>query len=80
MRQLVIGQGLLLTAVGLVLGLAATAVTMRYVASFLYGVTPRDLSTQIAVVGLVGLAAWLSCRVPAGRAARADPMLALRAE
>ena len=59
-RRLVIRQGLLLTAVGLVLGLGATAVVMGYVASFLYDVTPRDLSTQIAVVGLVGLVAWLS--------------------
>ena len=79
-RRLVIGQGLLLAAVGLVLGLGATMAVMAYLESLLYGVTPRDLSTQIAVVGLVGLVAWLSCRVPAGRAAKADPMMALRAE
>ncbi len=79
-RRLVIGQGLLLTAVGLALGLGATAVVMAYLESFMYGVTTRDVSTRLAVIGLVGLVAWLSCRVPAGRAARADPMLALRAE
>ena len=79
-RRLIIGQGLLLAAVGLVLGLGATTVVMGYVESFLYGVAPRDLSTQVAVAGLIGLVAWLSCRVPADRAAKADPMIALRAE
>ena len=79
-RRLIIGQGLLLAAVGLVLGLGATTVVMGYVESFLYGVAPRDVSTQVAVAGLIGLVAWLSCRVPADRAAKADPMMALRAE
>ena len=77
LRRLIMAQGLLLTAVGLVLGLGVTAAVVRYVASFLYGITPGDLSTQIAVVGLV---AWLSCRIPAGRGARVDPMVALRVD
>ena len=80
LRRLIMAQGLLLTAVGLVLGLGVTAAVVRYVASFLYGITPGDLSTQIAVVGLVGLVAWLSCRIPAGRGARVDPMVALRVD
>ena len=79
-RRLVIGQGLLLAAVGIAIGLGASTVVMRYLESLLYSVTPRDVNTQLVVVGLLALLAYLSCRGPARRAARADPMMALRAE
>jgi predicted permease len=79
-RHLVIGEGFLLAAVGIVLGLAATTLAAPYLGGLLYGVTPGDLNTRVAVAGLVVLVSWLSCRGPARRAAKADPMMLLRAE
>ncbi len=79
-RRLVIVQGLLPAAVGIVIGVGATTAVMGYLESLLYGVTPRDGITQGAVVGLLGLVAYVSCRGPARRAAGVDPMTVLRAE
>ncbi|MGH9838965.1 MAG: ABC transporter permease [Blastocatellia bacterium] len=76
--SLVVSQGLKLVLLGLALGLMAALVLMRFVASLLYGVTATDPPTFIGVslsLLLIGvLASWL----PARRAARTDPMTALR--
>lgn len=76
----VLGEGLLLSSVGIVAGLGAAAVSVRYLASILYGVSPYD-GAVFTLVPLVLLAiAGLACFVPAQRAARVDPVVALRAE
>jgi predicted permease len=77
---LVIGQGMKLTLTGLLIGLIAALAVTRYLASLLYGVTATDPGALIGVVVLVLAAASLACWIPARRALRADPMLALRSE
>lgn len=78
--RLVCREGLALAAIGIVAGLAVAAGAMRFLAGLLYGVGPFDpaIFTGVAVLllGFVLLAAWF----PARRAARTDPMAALRAE
>ena len=73
-------QGIALTAVGIVAGLILFALVARFLRSLLYGVAPSDPLTLIAVslvlVAIATLASW----IPARRAARVDPMVALRAE
>jgi putative ABC transport system permease protein len=76
----VIRQGMVLVCAGLVLGLIASQLTGRLLESMLFGVTPRDLATYLAVgagVALVGLAANY---LPARRAASIEPVKALRAD
>lgn len=76
----VLGHGMTLVAVGAVIGLAGSLAAMRLIDRMLFGVSSRDVATYAAVallVGLVGLAANLA---PARRAAKVDPMSALRFE
>jgi putative ABC transport system permease protein len=77
---MVIGQGLKLTVVGLAAGLTGSFLLSRVMASLLFEISPTDPLT-FAIVG-VGLAAvaLLACFVPARRAAKVDPMVALRYE
>jgi len=79
-RRLVLGRGLKLTALGVTLGLAAALGLTRFLQSLLYGVSAHDPATLVVVivllVGTAGLAAWL----PARRATRIDPLLALRGD
>ncbi|HKX26955.1 MAG TPA: FtsX-like permease family protein, partial [Blastocatellia bacterium] len=77
---LVIGRGLKLVLMGLTLGLMTALAVTRYVASLLYGVTATDPGSLIVVTLLVLVAALLACWIPARRATKADPILALRAE
>jgi ABC-type antimicrobial peptide transport system permease subunit len=67
-------------AVGLALGLALGAAAARWLRGFLYGVSPADPVTFVAVTVLLGLCALLAAWLPARRAARIDPMAALRSE
>jgi ABC-type antimicrobial peptide transport system permease subunit len=78
--KLVIGQGMWLVFVGLMIGLLASLTMTRLMESLLFGVSPTDLSTF--VVGALSLAfvALLACWIPARRAAKVDPMIALRCE
>lgn len=76
----VIGQGLLLASLGVGAGLLAAAGLTRYLESLLYGVTPADALTFLAVALLFLLVALLACWVPARRATKVDPMIALRCE
>jgi ABC-type antimicrobial peptide transport system permease subunit len=78
--RLILGGGGRLTAVGVALGTAAALGLTRLMEGLLYGVRPTDPPTFIAVgLGLVGVA-LAACAVPARRASRVDPMVALRQE
>jgi predicted permease len=72
--------GLTLTLTGVVLGLAVAAGVTRYLQSLLYGVRPTDPWTFVCIPILLGVVVALACYVPARRAMRVDPMVALRHE
>jgi len=76
----VICQGMTLTLIGCGLGLILAVALTRIVSSLLYGVTPTDPLTFILTVLLFGAVALVSCWLPARRAAKIDPMAALRYE
>jgi predicted permease len=74
----VLRQGLIVTAAGLIVGLAAAAALGQWIASLLYGVTPHDPATYVAVPMVLLATAATACVVPALRAARIDPVRVLR--
>jgi len=78
--RLIVGQGLRLTLVALLLGLAAAAGATRLMASQLFGVTSSDPVTFAAVPVVLCAVAALACYLPARRASRLDPLTALRRE
>jgi predicted permease len=78
--RLVIGHGLQLTIIGVVIGLVGAWGLTRLMVSLLFGVTPTDTITLIGVVSILGLVALFACYVPARRATKVDPLVALREE
>jgi putative ABC transport system permease protein len=78
--RLVLGQGIRLTLFGAAVGLLASLLVTRALASLLFGVSATDPVTFIAVPIVLALVAMLACYVPARRAMRLDPMIALRYE
>ncbi len=76
----VVSQGFRLAAAGLVVGLIAGLILMRFVASLLFGISAHDPITFGAVVLVLGVVAFLACYVPARRASRVSPLVALRYE
>ena len=77
---LVVREGMRQTAMGVVVGLAAAVGLTQLVKSMLFGVSPLDPLTYIAVPVLLAVVALLACWVPARRATRVDPIVALRYE
>jgi ABC-type antimicrobial peptide transport system permease subunit len=77
---LVLAQGVRLVALGVGVGLIGSWVLSRVLVSQMYGITPRDPFTYGAVALLLVGVALLATYVPAWRATRVDPMLALRSE
>jgi len=78
--RMVLGQGLRTTLVGVVIGLAGSLALTRTVESLLFGVTSTDPLTFSGVILLLAGAALVACYLPARRAARVDPLVALRHE
>jgi len=78
--NLVLGRGAALAAVGLVIGVAGAAALTRFLAGVLYGVGATDPATFGGTALLLAAVALSACLVPARRAARVDPVVALRAE
>ncbi len=78
--RLVIWQGMLLTFAGLVVGIAVGSVATRVLSDMLYGVTTTDPLTFVGVPAFLLLVACLACYIPARRATRIDPLVALRYE
>lgn len=76
----VIARGILLAAVGAAIGMAASIGVTRYLGSMLYGVQPTDAATLAAVSAILMAVAIAACYVPARRATRVDPLVALRHE
>jgi predicted permease len=79
-RSLILRQGMTLALIGSVIGLAIAFVATRLLKSVLYGVDAMDPTTFIGVTFLLATVALLACWIPARRASRVDPMVALRAE
>jgi ABC-type antimicrobial peptide transport system permease subunit len=76
----VMKQGLLLTIVGVVAGVAAAFALNRLIASLLFGVQPTDAATIAGVVAMIVFVAAVACGLPAWRASRLNPSVALRYE
>lgn len=77
---LVVGQGMRLAAAGLILGLLVAFAAMRFLSSLLFGVSAHDPLTFGGVALILALAAVLACYIPARRATKVDPIIALRYE
>jgi putative ABC transport system permease protein len=78
--KLVVRQGMTLVLIGVAIGLAGAWVVMRVLSSFFYGVSPTDLVTYTGVAVLLTGVALLASFIPARRATKVDPMVALRYE
>jgi putative ABC transport system permease protein len=78
--KLIVGQGFKLTLIGVGMGIVGALMLTRFVSSLLYGVRPRDPATFLAVSLLLAGVALLASYIPARRATKVDPMVALRYE
>jgi putative ABC transport system permease protein len=77
---LVVGQGMLLTLIGIAIGVIGALALTRFLSTLLYGIHPTDPATFLLVPLLLAGAALLACYIPARRAMRVDPIVALRHE
>ena len=76
--KLVLGQGMKMTLLGVGVGLACALLFARWLESLLFGVSATDPLTYIAIALLLSVIALLACWIPAWRATKVDPMVALR--
>ena len=79
-QRMFVSRGLMLTGVGLIVGLVAAAALMRLMSSLLFGVNPFDPITYAVVIAGLGVVGFVATWLPARHATRIDPMMALRAE
>jgi predicted permease len=79
-RKMVISQGMMLAVIGVVIGLGAAFGLARLMTAFLFGVTPRDPAVFVGVPLLLAVVAFVAVWLPARRASRVDPIVALRYE
>lgn len=78
--RMIVREGLALAAIGALIGIGASLGLMRYLNSFLFDVHANDPLTIVAVAVLLGIVAFAACWIPARRATRVDPIVALRYE
>jgi putative ABC transport system permease protein len=78
--RMIMGQGIALTGIGLITGVLASAALARLIETQLYGVKPTDAITYTAVADTVVVVALLACYIPARRATKVDPLIALRSD
>ncbi len=78
--RMVLGHGMLLASVGTAVGLAASLVLTRFLSTLLFGVSNRDVVSMASAAAALIAVALLACYVPARRAAKVDPLVALRFE
>jgi putative ABC transport system permease protein len=78
--RLIVGQGMMLALIGLLAGLPLALGMGRAVAGLLYGVAPNDFATFAGVAATLAGVAFAACYIPARRAMRTDPMVALKYE
>ena len=78
--KMIVGQGMLLALIGVVVGLAAAFFVTRVMESLLFGVSTRDLTTFLGIPLVLAAVAFLSIYIPARRAMKVHPMVALRQE
>jgi putative ABC transport system permease protein len=77
--RLVVGEAMLLVAISIAIGLLGAFMATRFLSSLLYGVAAWDPITFGSIATLIAAVAFLACWFPARRAARVDPVIALRA-
>jgi putative ABC transport system permease protein len=77
---LIVGRGMRLAAIGVVVGALAAAGATRVLSRMLFGVRPTDPVTYAFVIGALAVIAFVACYLPARRAMRLDPIIAMRQE
>jgi ABC-type antimicrobial peptide transport system permease subunit len=78
--RLIMGQGLTLTSIGLIVGLATAFASARLLTSMLFQIEPTDPVVYVGVVTLLGAVALIANYIPARRASKIDPLTAIRQE
>ena len=76
--RLIVTQGMTLAGIGIAIGLTAVYFTARSMQAMLFGITPFDLPTFLGVPIIIAVVTLAACLIPALRAARIDPLNALR--
>jgi putative ABC transport system permease protein len=78
--RLVVGNGMMLTLTGIVIGVVASVALTRVMANLLFGITATDLTTFVGVSVVLATVAFIANYIPARRATRVNPVIALRYE
>jgi ABC-type antimicrobial peptide transport system permease subunit len=76
--RIIVGEGLMTTAAGVLVGVVGAVALTRTVSGLLFGVTPTDPLTFVSVIVMLTIVALLACYIPARRAMTVEPLEALR--